>query len=642
MKENEENEIISNLEKNEIFVKGENLYPISKKCDDRCAKEYTIKNWAETFYHLKEGKSKIRYIELMMKSEHSKFFEGLNYEYGINNYPQDLSKAFNIYNNAANFSMDTMCMYRMYHIYKNDFTKFNILKRNRVLEKFYLFKCYSFLRFPQIEREEELCNRFDIPLETLIHFYEEDNNFTIFERFIKFLNENYELYNINKEDLLLIEPIIVYKISKDETKRQKSIKDLNDLSKNNNLEALYKLTCFTKNNNEEEKENIFKLLYNKKYYRSYIDYAIYLYSNERYKESLDVLKIAKENGIIPAGYIYYDIYLETNDLSLIMKEAKISSIFKECELYNLLELLIDDILNGKIYSFFEFIFLRKISIKHFKLENEINQYFNDFTKEMINFLVKITDGPNNNIKKEKINEYFFKTVDYQELHLACGTLYFYGINNLIEKDISKSLQKFNIANEESNSDSYKRFVFYFIFRVVKKLFEEQLVNNSIENLISDKMMKDFEKKIFSLFHSSLDGDISQLSSSFFYFLSRLLHKKIGNNGNKLLELICLKKSTEYSNKNPGTGSIINIYRKYKTKFLMEKYEDDFNKELNSIQKNKDSEGYGEDGSICPICFENKRNILSLPCKHLFCDFCIDKIEKCPICRRPILMKHKLD
>ena len=53
-----------------IFEEGEKLYPIndnSNRCDERCNGLYKIENWAETLYHLKEGKSKARFIELMKK-----------------------------------------------------------------------------------------------------------------------------------------------------------------------------------------------------------------------------------------------------------------------------------------------------------------------------------------------------------------------------------------------------------------------------------------------------------------------------------------------------------------------------------------------------------------------------------------------
>ena len=69
-------------------------------------------------------------------------------------------------------------------------------------------------------------------------------------------------------------------------------------------------------------------------------------------------------------------------------------------------------------------------------------------------------------------------------------------------------------------------------------------------------------------------------------------------------------------------------------------EDKYNTVLEGIHGIKDSEGYGEDNSLCPICFDQKRNILCLPCKHLFCINCLKKIankRKCPICRGSIII-----
>ncbi len=392
----------SNNEKIKIFEEGEKIYPISEESqmmDDRCSDLYTIKNWVDVIYILKEGKSKERFIELIKNSEYSKFFEGLNYEYGINNCPLDVEKAFKIYKEAANNSMDSMSMFRMYHIYKKDFTKFNILKRNRILEKFYLFKCYSFSRYPLIDEEQNLFNRFDIAYETKIHIIKEDEDLNMFHKFIKFLKINYKFYDINPNDLELIEYVIDYKFD-DKADKETIMKNLEKMS-DNNIEALYKLVCFTKDSNDEEKEKRFKLLYEKGYYRSYVDYALYLNKKNRYKEALEVLNEARKNGVIPAGYLYYDIYLENNEFSLLMNEAIKSSFSKDCELYNLFDILRDDILTENIYSFFEFIFLRKICVKHYKLEKEFNKHFFEFTKEMVNFLIEIT-GETDKIKKKKI------------------------------------------------------------------------------------------------------------------------------------------------------------------------------------------------------------------------------------------------
>ena len=98
---------------------------------------------------------------------------------------------------------------------------------------------------------------------------------------------------------------------------------------------------------------------------------------------------------------------------------------------------------------------------------------------------------------------------------------------------------------------------------------------------------------------------------------------------------------DYKNDTPGSGSVISIYRKNKSKILLKKNEKEFKEELDNLIIN-DSEGYGDDGSICPICFENKRNKVALPCKHLFCDFCLSKLDKCPICRSNILIRQLID
>ena len=636
--------------KNQIFEEGEKLYAINDKtlrCDERCKGLYQIENWEEMFFHLKEGKSKERFIELIKNSEYSGFLEGLNYEYGINNYPLNLEKAFQIYKDSANNKTDSMSMFRMYHIYKNDFNKFNIEKRNRILEKFYIFKCYSFLRYPIIDRDQNLCNRFNIPYEALIHFEEEDSNYSIFHNFIKFLNKNYKFYDINPSDLIIIESVIDYTLNNNEQYKNIAIKNLINLASQNNLEALYKLTCFQNNEKKEkEKEKGFKILFNQGYYRSYIDYALFLNKKKRYKESLEVLEIARKNGMIHAGFLYYDILLDSTNFSLLMNEAVNSSFSKESEVYKLINILIDDILTESVYSFFEFIFFRKIIVKHYNLEQQFNNYFFDFTKEMVEFLIKIAGGTNESEKKKTIKKFFCNDGYFQELHLALGTLYFYGIKNLINVDIMKSFRNIFLSYKFSESKSYKRFCYFYIYRIRKKIYEDNKQNQDNQNIFNiiktDQDFKKTEKIIFDKYYSSINEDADILSSSYFYYLSRLYHKKIGNEGNKLLEYICLKRACEYKNNSPGAGSIISIYRRNKSKIIFEKYKNEYKEEFKNIIINNDSEGYGEDGTICPICFEYKRNKMALPCKHLFCEFCIEKLDRCPICRRPILLKYLID
>ena len=629
-------------DKNEIFEEGEKLYPLSsncENCDKECADLYTIENWAETFFHFKEGKLKERFIELMKRSEYSPFFEGLNYEYGLNNFPKDLSKAFEIYKNAANNTTDSLSMFRMYHIYKNDYEKFNILKRKRVLEKFYLFKCFSFLKYQVFIHKQDLFHRYDIRRELLIHFEEEDNDFTVFEKFIKFLNINYKLYDINQKDISLIDSVINYSINTNSQKKEQALKQLICLASEDNLEALYKLTCLDKTPNEMSvKENRFKLLFDKGYFRSFIEYALFLYSDNRYKESLKILKIARENGEIFAGNLYYGIILNTTDFSSLINEAS-NSKFKSSELYNLFDILIDDILTENAYGFFEFIFLRKICIKHYNLEKEINECFFDYTKEIANFLIKIVGEKDINLKKKLFRKYFVDELFFQEYHFACSALYFYGIKNILEIDNIKAFDNLIISYKSTDSKEYQRFLFFYYYKIRKRFFEQSKEKQNGQNNIysvNEQQMRNTEKVLFNKFYSSINENHSNLSSSYYYYLCRLFHKKIGNSGDKFLEFAFLEKAFEIRKDDPSLESIIGNYRRYKAKMIKEKNIEEIKK-----IKNSDSLGYGDENDLCPICYTNKRNFIAIPCKHLYCEYCVSHITKCALCRSNIAVKYSL-
>ena len=92
----------------DIIKEGEGIYPILGDAEKKSFEINKINNWLDIFYNIKQEKSKLRFNELVSKSEHSKFFEGLNYEYGINNKNQDIQKAFAIYKEGANIDIDTI------------------------------------------------------------------------------------------------------------------------------------------------------------------------------------------------------------------------------------------------------------------------------------------------------------------------------------------------------------------------------------------------------------------------------------------------------------------------------------------------------------------------------------------------------
>ena len=638
------------MNEKEIFEQGKKIYPINNDCDERLDDNYQIENWYETFYHLKKGKLYQRFVEITKKSCYSKFFLGLDYEYGVNGKKKDLNKAFKTYIDAAENNNDTFAMFRLYHLFKKDYLKFNKNYRDRILEKYYLFKCFSYLRYQEMERELHLCNRYDIKLEVIIHFEEEDINRNKFRKFIEFLKKYYSYYNIKKSDVEFIEIIINIKIIyEDEMDIYLEITKISDLINNKEnkdiLEYEYKYAYVNKLLIDEEKEAIFKKLYDLKYYKSYIDYSLFLYSKNRNIEALKILSEARNNGILSAGFLYFDIYLDTyNNFDDLMIKAK-NEFNKSCELYNLIQILIDDINIESIYSFYEFIFLRKICFKHYNLGNLINIYFYDYTKDIIDFLINITKEKDISNGKLLIQKYFGDDANFKEYHLACGVAYFYGLKNILNRNIDKALYHIKIAYECGLSDSYKRFCYFYLYKISQILNKEKNLKKYSKNeqLVTDDDLKKMESKLFQYYFISIDRNIDNLSSSYFYYLSHLYNKKIGNPGDKIMEYICLNKAIGNINHSPGTGSIISFYRKYKSKKNLEKNKKECDEifRKNASNKKKDNEGYGDNGDICPICFDKERTMMCLPCKHLLCEGCINKIKKCAICRKNILLRYKI-
>ena len=640
----------NNQELEKIFMEGEKIFPINPTSDEKCKELYPINNWAEMFYNLKKGKSKQKFQELISKSEYSKFFEALNYEYGINNVKKDLEKAFFIYKNASDNTTDIMSMYRLYHIYKTDFKKFGLKKRNRVYELLYIYKCFAYLHFQEFERQNSLLNKFDPVCEIATQLYEEETNtnFPKFHKFMKFLEKNANILNIKINDIKLISALIEYKfiITDDITPVVKILKDLN----NKNLESIYKLACIYSIHERKSAEQYFISLKNQNYYRSYVDYALYLNNEKRFKEALDILKTAYENGIFQAGIIYYDIYLANTNFNELIDNAKYCETQnnKKSELIFLFDILVNDISFESVYSYFEFFFLRHLCFKRFNLGNYFNYYFGDLCKEYIEFLIEITSGDNEKNKKERINKYFLRSEYYQELHLATGSLYYYGIENIIEKNYNKALKFFEISIKASKSNSYKRFCYFFIYKIHEKLLSVNNISTD-QKIINNNKLKIYAKTLFKMYYSSLESDSDEflsLSYSYFYYLSKLYRNKIGNGGDQIMEYICLKRSVECDAGSPGSGSIIGYYRKSKALLKLKEYENQkYEEKLYKIKGLFDCEGYGDDNSICGICYENRRNTVCFPCKHLFCSYCIKKIlekRQCPICRRHIILTWELN
>ena len=618
---------IEQIEKEEL-----NIFPeddCSKKCDEETNKLFSVLNWSEMFYYGKSDIIKKRFLDFLCKSEYITFFEALNYEYGINGVKKDIKKAFSLYKKQANDSTDTLSMYKMYHIYKNEFEKFGLKKRNKILEKFYLLKCLSHLSRQEYQTYALLFNRFNVMHEFRIYINYEDPLLTKLDRFIQHLKKYYKQYQINEDDIILISAFIEAVIKNDKDKAKKL---LDPLISKMNFQAVYQLALLISDNNLINKT--FQFLESCKYYRCYCDYALFLFEEMNdIPKALQILKEAISKGIPRANYLYYDIFLSTVDFSKI----KDNESFKN-DLLFLFNILINCISLDEVFCYFEFFYLRKICIKHFNLKDFIDKNFFQFIPSFVDTLIQNSCPSNSGkdiiIKKDLIKKLYIRDDYFSEFNLSCGIIYYYGIENLIKQDLKKSLMKFQISYDNSESKSYKRFCYSFITKIKDKLYLQKDKDITKESVDNSKLT------LFDLYSSSIEiNKMKYLSASFFYYLYYLYSKKWGNNGDDIMEYICIKRASESKIIKPGTGTIISYHRKYKSQNIINN-DDKIIKKLKETIKNIDSEGYGEDGSICPICIMNKRDIIFYPCKHRFCKFCTDKImedSKCPICRGIILV-----
>ena len=109
--------------------------------------------------------------KLVNSSDISSFFSALEYELGINNKEQNLRKAYKMYLNSATNTTDYLSMYRIFEIHFNESQKFRI-KRDKVLEMFFLFKSCAYL--PCVTSESEIFREFN-PKNALFKYVELDD-----------------------------------------------------------------------------------------------------------------------------------------------------------------------------------------------------------------------------------------------------------------------------------------------------------------------------------------------------------------------------------------------------------------------------------------------------------------------------------
>ena len=627
----------------EILRQGENMFlPINEKQDEKCYKINNIENWANCFYNLKKGMILERYNQIMSKSENKNFFEALNYEYGINGYPLDTKKAYDIYKTSADTTTDTLSMFRLYRIYKKDFKKFNIQKRNFVLEKFYIMKCYTYLTFKEKDSLEFLYQRIDVLGELFIQIANEEKTLLDwYINFFTFIYDNNEVYNLKKDEIILVQTVVELGFVK--SQNEYFFKYLKNLADKGIPEAMYQIAIICRNKGKDFVLKYFEKLYKMNYYRSFADYAKLL---DYGKESLNIVKKSILNGYYYHIKIYKEIFFMINELDTVFKKPELRK-----ELLFIINVSIDNIIADDIDILFRFLFNRKIFVKHFNFGNEFKTHFDLYIKEYLNYLFKFIEGTDEeNIKR--ITSYFLDEEYYKEIYTNIALIYYYGVSGIMEKDYNKCLKKLNyllkknafLYDDERLSMQY----IYYINRNVRK--KSKYSGIKLEEPLNDKELIELEKKMIKLYFREFSVEkVQMFFPSGFYILSRFYNSFSINNEDILFEYVLLNRAANTPLKRLEGYSIDfceEKYYKYKArkKVELKNLEENFNK-IKIAKGIINVAGVGEDGTDCPICFDNKKSVICLPCKHFFCKSCLDKIiEKqiCPICRTKIKITFDFD
>lgn len=218
-------------------------------------------------------------------------------------------------------------------------------------------------------------------------------------------------------------------------------------------------------------EFLFRQCIKEKFHKAFLDYGLFLYSEEKYTDALQILKEGMDLGNFRCNFIYYDLFL-----SLLNFEKDFH------KLIDLSEVLVADILIGNVFSVFDFFFKRKILIKNFKIP--IEKLYNENISDLLEITSKsITD-------KEMIINNFAGNIVFTELLLSHGFLNYIGASGKTDYKLAEKCLKESF--ETSGNNSYKRFCYSYLFKIrMRRLgFKKQKVYG---DMIGDYYCEKYEE-----------------------------------------------------------------------------------------------------------------------------------------------------
>ena len=549
------------------------------------------------FEHLGPELRKL-YMNKKDKTFINKFLEASQYEYGFFDNKIDLQKAFNLYKKYADLN-DYFCMYKMHIIYLCEYKKFNVTF-SRVLEKIYLLKCLAYLPNYIYDWDINLFDKIDVLDEVARILDLEDPDLSKHRKFFDLLIQEREKYNLSENDINLMKGVLICYFTDENDLLSFSI--LNSINPKKETDYTYYLaknkaiffSNYLKLGNEIsdlEIEQFYKEIENKKIYELYADYGNYLLDkkNRANSEIINIFKEAADNGYLFNSFRMYQCLIDFYSFDEIMEDYNKASM--------ILDYLLDEIVFEKL-SFSYFILLLGFLIKYSKFPDKIISNYLKYVKEINEFisLTLIRIVQNNENLKDK--EYYFAIKAY---------IYFFGFQDIEKRDLNKSIELLDKGSNLTQKIFVKKNNEFFKYNIKELMYNNKLI--SIDELNkSKKDLIEFYKNNSNLKYQIIDCYV--IGYDYFTGLTRKKDDFVG---------ILIYKSTD----NIFCETVMDCFVKNKIKKILK------NNNTNKLEKKLKDE-------ICCICYTNKVDKIFIPCKHSFCKFCSEKIEKdstkCPYCR----------
>ena len=586
-------------------------YPDEPDKDKTFKSSITHVHWESYFSYL-TPKVKSLFDKNVKYFEEYYFFQGINCEFGLNSTPIDLKKAYSFYVEGVKH-LDPLSIYRMYRIHLEDFYKFYI-KRNKIYQWFFLFFSFAMSKYSSEKIVSNIISDINITFEMNLYKEIYDPYLIRFEAVMLLAETNYQklstkgeklIVGIERNTITLIKSLILYFFLN--SQQQETILYL---SLTGNIEATYKLACIYMKEKKPSKDiqELFTICENRKYYRSYKDYGLFLFHtmNDK-KKAYHIFKEGAMHGNHSCFENYYYLELYFFNYERFLSESTPRNE-KKVMLSTIVNLIINCYSIKTLHVFFDFIYILKLGHKHAKLHKEIQQHYGVYINEIVEYI------------ETNINSL---SLFYDDYYTPLSIYYSYPFEPQKVPNLSKAyncLYNYYVTSNNLN----KRYALTFLYKFQKKM--KQSANE----------LSKTEKDLYSITMKCLNQQKnSVLSATFLYLVGKLFEKGIGTKENKVAAYIFYKKASESEIKTISYYPEFN-YKKYKSKIkLQEDFFKGFDLAVNTFHLFDDCKE-----RECPVCYNKSELKMIIPCLHQFCNNCIMKFKEkgiCPICRGAIIM-----